>query len=243
MFWREFIAMRVPWTWSGRVTRPAPDRPIALIGLMGAGKTTVGRLLARCLGREFIDMDAELARELGMTVTRTFAKLGEANFRRRESALLRKLSARRDGPVVATGGGVVLRPSNRTLLASRFETYWLDISAAEAWRRLGTPRGRPLLQEGPGGTPRARLVRLARERRTLHAASGRRLRATGRTPIELAESIAAHVAGVARVRRATTGVDRTARVRRATTGVDRTARVRRATTHAARAANDQEKSR
>lgn len=160
---------------------------------MGAGKTAVGRLLARRLDREFIDMDAELVRESGMSVARCFAMLGEADFRRREAALLRKLSARRDGPVIATGGGVVLRAANRTLLAARFETYWFDISAAEAWRRLGTARGRPLLLTGPGATPLARLVRLARERRTLYAASGRRLRATGRTPGELASDIAARV--------------------------------------------------
>lgn len=160
---------------------------------MGAGKTSVGRLLARRLFREFIDMDAELSREVGMSVARDFATRGEVDFRRREARLLRSLSARRDGPVVATGGGVVLRASNRGLLRRRFDTYWLDISAAEAWRRLGTARGRPLLLAGPGATPLARLVRLARERRTLYAASGRRLRATGRTPAELADRIASGV--------------------------------------------------
>jgi len=174
-----------------------PRRPIALVGLMGAGKTSVGRLLARRLDREFIDMDAELSREVGMSLARSFATLGEVDFRRRESRLLKKLSARRDGPVVATGGGAVLQGSNQGLLRTRFDTYWLDISAAEAWRRLATARGRPLLLAGPGSTPLARLVRLARARRTLYAASGRRLRATGRTPAELAESVAARVGRVA----------------------------------------------
>lgn len=229
------------------MTKRPPNRPIALIGLMGAGKTTVGRLLARRLDREFIDMDAELSREMGMSIARTFASLGEANFRRREAALLRKLSTRRDGPVVATGGGVVLDAASQTLLNTRFETYWLDISAAEAWRRLGTARGRPLLLEGPGGTPLARLVRLARARRTLYDMSGHRLRATGRTPIEQAETIAAHVARVAasaaRVARAASAA-RVARVARVTTRVTRGATcLAPVATHRPRAATNQEKPR
>ena len=175
-----------------------PRRPIALIGLMGAGKTTVGRRLARALDRDFVDMDAWLARDAGMSVARQFATRGEADFRRREAALLATLAGRGDAPVVATGGGIVLAAANRRLLTRRFDTFWLDLGAREAWRRLGTAAGRPLLKSGPGGSPLARLVRVARERRPLYAASGRRIRVTGATAPALAARIASRVSAMRR---------------------------------------------
>jgi len=169
-------------------------RPVALVGLMGAGKTVVGRRLAMRLGRPFVDMDAMLASESGMSVPAMFRVLGEAAFRRKESALLRRLARRRDAPVVATGGGAVLASANRALLARGFDTFWLDVGVARAWGRLGGAAGRPLLSIGPGGSPRGRLARLARERRPLYAAAGVRIVTAAATPARLAERIAARLA-------------------------------------------------
>jgi shikimate kinase len=165
-------------------------RPIALVGLMGAGKTAVGRALARRLGRPFVDMDAVLAREAGMTVSALFARHGETAFRRRESRLLARLATRRDGPVVATGGGVVLASANRTVLARRFTTYWLDVGVERAWARLGTGTGRPLLNTGDGSSARERLRRIARERRGLYAACGARVVTGAATPAAIAARLA-----------------------------------------------------
>ena len=156
---------------------------------MGAGKSTVGRRLARRLNRKFIDMDRDLSTATGRSITALFDRDGEAAFRLRESALLKQLAARRDGPVVATGGGIVLAAANRRLLARQFDCYWLDVSAAESWRRLRTATGRPLLLSGPGRTPLARLTRYARSRRPHYAAAGKRLIATGRSPDQIMERI------------------------------------------------------
>jgi shikimate kinase len=170
-------------------------RPVALVGIMGAGKTAVGRRLAMRLGRPFVDMDALLAGDSGMSVPAMFRDLGEAEFRRRESALLAQLALRTDGPVVATGGGVVLAAANRARLTASFDTFWLDVGVERAWARLGNAAGRPLLETGPGGSPRGRLERLARERRALYAASGTRVATGAATPVALAERLARRLSG------------------------------------------------
>jgi shikimate kinase len=169
----------------------APSR-VALIGLMGAGKSSVGRRLARRLGWEFVDMDAEIARGARRGVARIFVEQGEAEFRRREAALLSRL-ARRRKIVVAAGGGVILQSSNRRLLRGRFLTFHLQVSADEAWRRLGTARGRPLLSARGGsdpGSPPRRLRRIAAERNRLYASVGTPIRTTGFAPVELARRLA-----------------------------------------------------
>jgi len=169
-------------------------KPVALVGLMGAGKTVVGRRLAMRLGRPFVDMDAVLADESGRSVPAMFHELGEAEFRRLESALLARLARRTDGPVVATGGGAVVADANRILLARNFDVFWLDVGVERAFRRLKGPAGRPLLASGPGDTPRERLERLARVRRPLYASSGERLVTGQATPARLAERLAERLA-------------------------------------------------
>ncbi len=162
---------------------------------MGSGKTTVGALLARRLGYTFVDMDARIALEAGKSIPELFELEGELGFRRREGALLQKLAAEKN-IVVSTGGGVVVRASSRRLLRKQFRVFWLMVGAAEAWRRIGTGRGRPVLSlpiEGarPGvREPKNRLVDLARIRRPLYAEVGQGIRTGGKTPGELAELIA-----------------------------------------------------
>lgn len=155
---------------------------IFLIGPMGAGKTTIGRQLARRLDMEFVDCDRAIEERAGVDVATIFDFEGEAGFRQRERAMLDELS-QRDGIVLATGGGAVLDPDNRHMLNARGVVVHLDISVEEQLRRMAHDRKRPLLQEGDR---RATLERLAQERQPLYretaditiSTDGRRSRAT-----------------------------------------------------------------
>jgi shikimate kinase len=140
----------------------APAAHIVLVGLMGAGKTSVGKRLAKRLGRPFVDADDELERVSGRTVAQIFATEGEAGFRAREGEVLADLLARADPYVIATGGGVVTRPENRVLLArSGARVVWLAARPETVLERLRcSPTVRPLLADDPEATVR----RLAVER-------------------------------------------------------------------------------
>lgn len=118
---------------------------LVLVGPMGAGKSSIGKRLAHALSLEFVDADRVLEARTGATVADIFACEGEAGFRRRESALLEELLAGQ-GQLIATGGGVVLSPANRSLLAREAYVVHLDVSVAEQLKRLARDRTRPLLQ-------------------------------------------------------------------------------------------------
>lgn len=137
---------------------------IVLVGMMGAGKTTVGRELARRLGRRFTDSDHEIIERTGVPIPTIFDVEGEAGFRRRESQVLDQLTQARD-LVLATGGGVVLAPENRVLLRSRCLVVYLDVPPGVLWERTRHDRNRPLLQVE---NPRQRLETLHRERDPLY---------------------------------------------------------------------------
>jgi len=111
----------------------------------GSGKTTVGRQLARQLGLEFVDSDTVIEQQLGMPIRDWFAQRGEDAFRDIEQAVIDELS-QRAGVVLATGGGAVLRPSNRNALHSRCHVFYLRSSPDELFRRLRHDTQRPLLQ-------------------------------------------------------------------------------------------------
>lgn len=130
----------------------------------GAGKSTVGRQVARQLGLDFVDSDAVLEERLQMPIGEWFGKHGEESFRDEEQAVLEELSTHR-GMVLATGGGAVLRPSNRNALRSRCHVFYLRASAEELARRLRHDTQRPLLQVSD---PLARLRELYRERDPLY---------------------------------------------------------------------------
>jgi shikimate kinase len=135
-------------------------QPVFLVGMMGAGKTTIGRQLARLLGREFIDLDQELEARCGVKVSLIFEIEGEAGFRRRESQLLEECTRRRD-IVLATGGGAVIAPENRRCLKERGVVVYLRATGPELYRRVARDRNRPLLQTAD---PRARIDSLLAER-------------------------------------------------------------------------------
>jgi len=115
-----------------------------LVGMMGAGKTTVGRLLARRLKLRFIDCDLELERRCGVKVPTIFDIEGEAGFRSRETQTLAELTAL-EGIVLATGGGAVLAEENRRCLAARGTVIYLCARPEDLYERVRQDRNRPLL--------------------------------------------------------------------------------------------------
>jgi shikimate kinase len=119
---------------------------IFLVGLMGAGKTTVGRMLARRLDRSFYDSDQEIERRTGVKIPVIFEIEGEPGFRVRETQALSELAAR-DNIVLATGGGAVLAPENRVLLKERGLVVYLHAQPHDVWQRTRHDKNRPLLQD------------------------------------------------------------------------------------------------
>jgi shikimate kinase len=118
---------------------------IFLVGLMGAGKTTVGRQLAAELSKAFHDTDQEVERRTGVRVSLIFEIEGEAGFRSREAQVVDELT-QLSNVVVATGGGVVLAPANREHLAQRGMVIYLHGQPKELWQRTRYDKSRPLLQ-------------------------------------------------------------------------------------------------
>lgn len=118
---------------------------VFLVGPMGAGKTTVGRCLAKILDREFVDLDAEIEARCGANIRWIFDVEGEQGFRERETALLREITDRA-GLVVATGGGIVLRSENRELLRKSGQVIYLAVPPRELYERTRNDLHRPLLQ-------------------------------------------------------------------------------------------------
>src|SRR5699024_4084270 len=120
-------------------------QPVFLVGMMGAGKTTIGKALARTLGWAFLDLDHALEERCGVRVADIFDIEGEHGFRKRESALLDECT-RRSGIVLGTGGGAVLLPENRRALRSRGIVVYLRAAPSALYRRVARDRSRPLLQ-------------------------------------------------------------------------------------------------
>ena len=137
---------------------------IFLVGMMGAGKTTLGRSLARRLGREFVDTDKLLVERTGVSVATIFEIEGEDGFRRREAAVLAEL-AERPECVVATGGGAVLLAENRRLMHERGTVVYLRARLDSLWERTRHDTTRPLLQTPD---PRATLSELLEKRDPLY---------------------------------------------------------------------------
>jgi len=141
------------------------EKSIALVGLMGAGKSTIGRRLARRLGLPFYDADAEIEAAAGLSVAEIFERHGEAHFREGERRVIARLI---DGPprVIATGGGAFVDSGTRALILSRCTAIWLDGPVATLAERAARRGGRPLLA---GGDPVAVIERLAETRNPVYA--------------------------------------------------------------------------
>jgi len=144
-------------------THELPDN-IFLVGPMGAGKTTIGRQLAKALSMDFVDSDHEIELRTGANIPLIFDLEGEAGFRRREQAVIDELT-RRSGIVLATGGGAVLDPENRAHLSQRGRVIYLHAVADQLVERTARDRNRPLLQTDD---PRERLESLMEVRDPLY---------------------------------------------------------------------------
>jgi len=144
---------------------PRPKRTIALVGLMGVGKSTVGRRLAHRLGLPFEDGDEAIETAARMSVSDIFAQLGEAEFRAGEARVMRRLL---EGPriVLATGGGAVLNPDTRALLKERATTVWLKADLGVVAQRVQRRDTRPLLR---GKDPLQALSAMAEVRYPVYA--------------------------------------------------------------------------
>ena len=153
---------------------------IFLVGLMGAGKTTIGRLLARRLDMTFIDSDHEIEARTGATIPWIFEIEGEASFRRREADVIRELTAQ-NGIVLATGGGAVLDPASRALLAERGTVIYLRASVSSILARTAHDKNRPLLQTAD---PRRKLEDLTAQREPLYREIADMVIDTGRPNVQ-----------------------------------------------------------
>lgn len=137
---------------------------IYLVGLMGSGKTTVGKLLSKQLRRPFYDTDHEIVRRTGVTIPMIFEVEGEAGFRKREEQMIAELT-QLDGVILATGGGAVISPANREQLKQHGTVVYLRGTVDELWQRTRHDRNRPLLQTQD---PKARLRELYAQRDPLY---------------------------------------------------------------------------
>ncbi len=136
------------------------NRSIVLVGLMGAGKTVIGRLLARQLNLPFVDADHEIEAAAGMSIKELFAEHGEAYFRDGERKVIRRIL--KNGPqILATGGGAIMNDETREAIARRGVTLWLNADLDVLMERVSRRNTRPLLQTAD---PRAVMKKLLDER-------------------------------------------------------------------------------
>lgn len=145
------------------------DRPVVLVGMMGVGKTTVGRKLSAMLHLPFVDADEEIERAAQMSVREVFSTFGEPYFRSGERRVIARLvgeGAAADRKVLATGGGAFCDATTRALVLERAIGVWLDSDVDTLLERVGRKGNRPLLQTG---NPRETLARLCEERRPFYA--------------------------------------------------------------------------
>jgi shikimate kinase len=177
---------------------PPLDRTIVLIGMMGAGKTAVGRRLAQALQWPFQDADAAIEAAAGTTISNIFAEIGEAAFRAKERQVIARLLGE-ERQVLALGGGAFIDPDTRALVRARALSIWLRADLDTLVRRTSRPNKRPLLA---GGDPRDKLAALLHQRTPIYAEADLVVD-SGDVPIKtvvgrILKAIAAHANGAAR---------------------------------------------
>jgi shikimate kinase len=155
------------------------DTNIFFIGLMGAGKTTIGKLLAKHLGKTFYDTDHEIEKRTGVKIPVIFELEGEAGFRKRETAVIQDLCKLKN-IVMATGGGAVIAEENRKLLQGNGTVIYLRANVNELWYRTRNDKHRPLLQKV---NIRAKLEQLYAERNPLYMQTAKLIFDTGNQPV------------------------------------------------------------
>lgn len=174
---------------------PLPSR-IVLVGIMGAGKTTVGRLLAARLGYKFRDLDEDIEARVGLSVKDIFQRYGEPRFREDELRAAEDAMARQN-LVVATGGGAFAQPKTRTVLRESATTVWLKCSVEAVMARVALDGSRPLAES------RETIAKLIADRERAYALADMMVDTTDAPPQAVAQQVAdaLHAATLARARR------------------------------------------
>lgn len=169
---------------------PRLDRPVVLVGMPGAGKSSVGKRLARRLRIAFVDADEEIERCCRATVSEIFERFGEAHFRDGERRVIARLL---EGPpaVIATGGGAFVQEETRALVLARAHAVWLDVGIATLAERVGRKDSRPLLR---GRDPVEALTELARVRTPFYAEAPVRVSGGAEPHDDVVEQIVAALA-------------------------------------------------
>lgn len=161
------------------------DRPVVLVGLMGAGKSTVGRKLAAMLGRDFVDADEAIVAAARRSIPEIFATFGEAHFRDGERRVIARLIEEGHG-VIATGGGAFVDPATRALVLDKGVAVWIDCDVDTLVERTSRRATRPLLKTG---NPHEILTRLAAERAPFYAEAPIRVRSENGPHADTARAI------------------------------------------------------
>jgi len=158
---------------------------IVLTGFMGTGKSTVGRELARLMGMRFLELDRMIEEEVGLKIKEIFSRYGEEYFRDRESEVVKKISER-EGLVISTGGGVVLRRENMDALRKKGIIVWLKAKPETILKRTLSSDERPLLNVDD---PEERIRELLQKRRPYYEEADLSVDTDGLSPLQVAERI------------------------------------------------------
>lgn len=169
--------------------RPAPGRApvLALVGMRGAGKSTVGPILARRLGAPFVEMETLIREASGVPVDQMFELHGESYYRRLEREILGRILASSRATVLAAAGGVVNEPATWEMLLARATVVWLKARPEDHWDRVVAQGDRRPMADNPDALAQLRAMLAARER--LYAAAHHVVETTGRSPSEVAHAI------------------------------------------------------
>jgi XRE family aerobic/anaerobic benzoate catabolism transcriptional regulator len=172
----------------GPADAPADTKPIALLGVRGAGKSSVGATLAKRLGVAFVELDQRIEQTAGLPLGELFALHGEAYYRRIEREALTRLLAEPSPMVLATGGSIVNDPTNYALLRARCRTVWLLAAAEDHWNRVVAQGDRRPMAENPHAFAELRALLVAR--RELYARADHTIDTTGQRLPEVVAAIA-----------------------------------------------------
>ncbi len=168
---------------------PTDARPIALLGVRGAGKSTIGEALAKKLDVPFVELDQKIEEAAGLPLSEVFATHGEAYYRRIEREVLGQLLADRAMMVLATGGSIVNDPTNYALLRSRCRTIWLHAKPEDHWNRVVAQGDQRPMRENPHAFAELRALLAAREK--LYARADHTIETSGRRVAGVVNDVAA----------------------------------------------------
>ena len=168
---------------------PSDARPLALLGVLSAGKSTVGEALAKKLDLPFVELDQKIEEAAGLPLSEVFAVHGEAYYRRVEREVLAQLLAGRIMFVLATGGSIVNDPTNYALLRSRCRTVWLHATPEDHWNRVVAQGDQRPMRENPHAFAELRALLAAREK--LYARADHRIETSGRRVAGVVNDVAA----------------------------------------------------